>query len=140
MSYVVKIVQQVITWFYTKLLNFRGTRQLTQLPEQELHIDGISVLSVRGFRVSFFCQEVRYILTHENVRWTKEFIIYRLYSKCDDSAPERLKKVVMQDVFIPSIVPHVVSQNVRRKLLLEAYIDILKTKIVELGTDDTDAT
>lgn len=139
MRWVVKFVQQVTTWFYTKLLNLRGTRQLTQLPEQQLHIDGISVLSVRGFRVSFFCQEVRYILTHENVRWSKEFVIYRLYSTCDDSAPIRLRRVLTEDVFIPSIVPHMVRHSVRRKLLLEAYIDILKAKIMELGPDESDS-
>lgn len=136
MSWMTFLVQQVTTWFYIRLLKLRGTRTLERLPEQQLNIDGISVLSIRGFRISFFCQEVRYVLTHENVRWKKEYVIYRLYSTCDDSAPERLKKVVAEDIFIPSIVPHLISHDVRRKLLLEAYMDILRIKLLKLEPDE----
>lgn len=136
MKMIVSLMRNVVTWFYLQLLTYRGTRVLSKLPDHELQLDGISVMSVKGFRVSFYCQEIRYLLTHEKVKLTKEFKMYRLYAVYGDDVPERLKIVTSDEVYLPSIIPSMINQDLRRKLLLESYLDILSDRLNNLDTSE----
>lgn len=138
----IRLLEPIFTWFYLKVINYRGTSQMQVIPDYDLNIDGVSVASVRGFKVSFYCQEVRYVLSYSRVKLIKEFKVYRLYAVCDDEAPPLLKKIITTDVYLPALVPVLVKHELRRRILLEAYMDILQDRLDKLraseGFDDID--
>lgn len=135
MLLMIKILEPFLTWFYLKLINYRGTSIIYEMPVHDLEIDGISVVSVRGYNVGFFCQEIRYKLTYSHSSYSKEFVVYKLYAKCDEESPEILKRVIADVVHLPAIVPVFVHQHVRRRIMLEAYVDILKQRMMKLHED-----
>lgn len=128
----IRLLEPVVTWFYNKVITYRGTSLMQVRPEHELNIDGISVASVRGFKVNFYCQEVRYTLSYSKVKLVKEFKVYRLYAECDAQAPPLLRKIITNDVYLPNLVPALVKHDTRRRILLEAYMDILQERLNKL--------
>lgn len=105
------------------------------IPEKELDIDGINVVTVHGYTVNFYCQEIKYNLIHHRLRWTKEYVLFKMYSTAVGDAPDKLKQVISQDVYLPMIVPSFIPKDIRRRLILEAYIDVLTLRLNELEKD-----
>ena len=132
----IKMLEPVVTWFYHRVIAYRGTSLMQVCPEHELNIDGISVASVRGFNINFYCQEVRYTLSYSKVKLVKEFRVYRLYAKCDAQAPPLLKKIITDDVYLPNLAPGLVKHDITRRVLLEAYMDILQERLNKLKADE----
>ncbi len=132
MKILLHMVEQVYTWFYLKLLKYRGTRELTSIPEYLLRVDGISVITVSGYNVSLYCKEIKYQLRYSNTNYSPVFTIYKLYGLCDGHAPERLKTIIRDDVYLPRLFPTLLTLNTSRRLMLESYLDILRERLKHL--------
>lgn len=136
MKFLIRLMEPFLTYVYLKVINYRGTSLMYELPEEKLTEEDISVVSVDGYKVGFFCQEVRYKMEYSKTSFTREFVVFRLYAKVDDTAPEDLRIVTKDTVHLPTIVPGFVSMKLQRRLLLEAYVDILKTRICNIYNID----
>ena len=132
-----KWIKTVLSKFYLFLLHFGGVRLLKPIPENELELNGINVVTVKGYTVGFYCQEIKYSLTHHRLRWEKEYVLYRMYSVAVGNIPDKLKEIISRDVYLPMIVPSFLPNDIRKRLILEAYIDILSIRLVDLEANDT---
>lgn len=123
-------LQKVVDFLYSVLSKVKGHRATFQLPPNGDNLQPAMVVSIGGFVVSFYCQEFRYVTKYKNRFVTDNaFSTFKVYATTTVNAPEKLKKAIESDIYLPIPTNVPVKPGTVKKLLLETYFDILIQKL-----------
>jgi hypothetical protein len=122
----------LVTKIYTLILKVAGRRDSQMLPVNKEEVTGISVLSVHGYTVTFYCECITYLLKYQRFKRTKVLKVYRLYAQCSEDTPMRLKLATEEDIYLPEFMPELLDLRFHRRMLLESYIDIVNKRMFDI--------
>lgn len=122
----------IVTKVYSWILKLAGSRESEMLPVDKEEVTGISVLTMSGYSVTFYCECVTYLLKYERFKKTKVLKVYRLYAQCSEDTPMKLKLAIADDIYLPEFMPQYLHVQFHRRMLLESYIDIVNKRLLDL--------
>lgn len=124
------IINLFIKFFYIYMLNVKPARTVEQVKESNEDTTQLLVLSVKGFTTTFICQRIKYLVKYKNrLLNDEEFKIYKLSAAHSEEVPEALRSVLIEFHYLPSFKEIFISEEERRKIMIEAYIDLVTRKI-----------
>lgn len=122
----------IVTKVYSWILKLAGSRESEMLPVDKEEVTGISVLTMSGYSVTFYCECITYLLKYERFKKTKVLKVYRLYAQCSEDTPMKLKLAIAEDIYLPEFMPEYLHVQFHRRMLLESYIDIVNKRLLDL--------
>jgi hypothetical protein len=122
----------IVTKIYSLILKLAGSRESEMLPVDKEEITGISVLTMSGYSVTFYCECITYLLKYERFKRNKVLRVYRLYAQCSEDTPVRLKLATAEDIYLPEFMPELLHVQFHRRMLLESYIDIVNKRLAHI--------
>lgn len=124
------VLNTLIKFIYIYVFGIQLKRTVHQVEEDKSDTTQLLVISVKGFTTTFICQRIKYLVTYEN-RFlnNEEFKMYKLSAAHSDEVPQDLRKVLSEFHYLPSFKEILISEEDRRKIMIEAYIDLVTRKI-----------
>lgn len=123
-------IQKVIDFIYVILTKIKGKRKLAFFPLTKKVYTTLEVVTIYGYDIKIHCKCVAFKYVYKkNYLPTKRYYVYSAYGECDDKAPEALKKIIKTKIYFPRLVPFYVSAQANNKIIVEAYLDILISKL-----------
>lgn len=116
-------------FFYLLIFGRKTKRYVKLATEHESDTTELIVTTIRGFKTTFVCQRLTYNVIYENKLLPVEsFIIYRLSATHSEDVPADMKAALSAVHYLPSFNTFLCSEHGTRKLLIEAYIDLVIRK------------
>jgi hypothetical protein len=109
----------------------RGTNTVTEIKRPENALGDLRGFTVRGFEIAIYCHRREYHVRYS--RWyvpNRTLYSYNVFSVVGHDAPEPLRKACELDVDIPSLVHRWNFDSMIRIRQVNAYLDLLETRIV----------
>ena len=121
-----KSIKVIIAYIYFFLFGRFSTRTVEKVKEVEQDTSQMFVVSIKGFITTFYCKRIKFVVKH-NLWFLPDlyFKIYKLYATTTDDAPDKLKNALQEPCYLPNFNICSVNEFDRRKMLIQAYIDIL---------------
>lgn len=124
------LIQDILDKLYRRIYKYKGGRIIERTAEQHHDTEVLTVRSVKNYIVTIFCKEYRYAIKYRKFYWTGvDYPVYKLFAKTQGDVPEEVKRAFEEEIFLPSLPPRYVSDSMKRRLLVEAYIDLITVKI-----------
>lgn len=125
-----RLINIVVKFICIYILGIDLQRTVHQIKEEESDTTQLIVLSVKGFTTTFICQRIKYLVSYTNPFISdEEFKIYKLSAAHSEEIPKNLRKVLSEPHYLPSFKEILISEDIRRKIMIEAYVDLVTTKI-----------
>ena len=119
-------LQKLIDHLYISFIRFKGGRFIISHPGNSVELGSLTVHAFSGYEITVYCEKVQYHYIYPS-KWfsSKPLAVYCLYGKSSADTPESLKSLLKSRIYFPKLIPDEVSLKVHRRLLMEAYFDIL---------------
>jgi hypothetical protein len=120
------LIVKFYTWYTLHRLKRLGARTIHVSEEKPYDMTSVTVRSVRGYALSFYCQKVVYTFEYENSRRHQRKVVYKLYAEShEDVLPPRLKDVLTHQVCLPRLFSVLLDETTRRKIMLDIFVSVL---------------
>ena len=117
-------------FLYMVLFGIKPKRYVKLAIEHESDTTEFIIMSVKGFKTTFICQRLTYNVTYENKFLPPEsFKIYKLSAAHSEDIPDDLREVLSAVHYLPSFKSFLSSEHETRKILIEAYVDLVTREI-----------
>lgn len=102
-----------------------------KLPPSKNDTTSLHVKSLKGVEIRFHCKKTNFVIRNEHPYIPDyRYAVYTLSGECDENTcPPKLINVLKNQAHFPTLRPIFISENTRRKFLIETYISFLNSEL-----------
>ncbi len=121
---------EIFKFIIFNIFRYRPVKHVKMLNEKSTDTTELIVVSVKGFQTTFKCQKMTYKAVYESRLIPDEyFIVYKLSAVHSEDIPDNLRSVLSAVHYLPSFSRFYITEEDRRTMLLEAYVDLVSSEL-----------
>lgn len=131
MSSVKRIVSILFHYFFGAYEN----SSVERLPTNSEDTTTLHVKSLSGVTIRFYCKKTNFVIKNDHALIPDyKYSVYTLSGECGEgNCPTKLIDVLNNQAHFPTLRPIFISEETRRKFLIETYISFLNSELKQLS-------
>lgn len=125
-------IKSMITSFYKLYLWVRGESTVTELFRHSKIIGSVKREFVEGYTLEIFCRRRQYVKKYHGSYFRgRIYTVFDVYSQTQDNAPMYIQRASLITISFPPLAPPFVDEHYHCRILINAYLDMLRIKLKE---------
>lgn len=131
MSSVKRIVSILFHYFFGAYEN----SSVERLPFSSEDTTTLHIQTLNGVKIRFYCKKTNFVIKNEHPFIPDyKYSVYTLSGECaEGNCPVKLVNVLENQAHFPTLRPIFISEETRRKFLIETYISFLNSELKTLS-------
>lgn len=132
MSYLKRIISILFHYFFGVYEN----NTVERIPSSSSDTTSLHVQSLSGVSIRFYCKKTNFVIKNEHPYIPDyKYSVYTLSGECGEegSCPTKLINVLKNQAHFPTLRPIFISEETRRKFLIETYISFLNSELKQMA-------
>ena len=129
-------IKRVVSTLFHYFIGSYENSSVERLPTNSEDTTTLHVKSLGGVTIRFYCKKTNFVIKNEHSLIPDyKYSVYTLSGECGEGkCPEKLIKVLSNQAHFPTLRPIFISEETRRKFLIETYISFLNSELKQLST------
>jgi hypothetical protein len=128
------MIKNVISYIFHYVFGAYKKSRVIEIGENSEDLTSVHVRTVKGQSITLHCKRTNYLIRNQHFLIPDfKFSIYKLYGESSEQSPEKLKKVIQKVAFFPTLRPFFLSEQNRRKFLIETYVSLLTSELENIN-------
>ncbi len=126
-----RTLKSILNIIYRVFASFNGSIIVSRSFNHSKPIGSLRVITIDDYVIEVYCYKRQYLFKKaRSIFGDKNKIVYDLSCRIEGSAPEILLLASELKVTLPPLVPSFVDEDYHLKILVNAYLDILKHELL----------
>lgn len=129
-------IKRVVSIIFHYLFGSYEYSSVERLPTSSEDTTTLHVESMNGVKIRFYCKKTNFVIKNEHPYIPDyKYSVYTLSGECaDGNCPIKLVNVLKNQAHFPTLRPMFVTEETRRKFLIETYISFLNSELKQMAT------
>lgn len=129
-------IKRIVSIIFHYLFGSYEYSSVERLPTSSEDTTTLHVESMNGVKIRFYCKKTNFVIKNEHPYIPDyKYSVYTLSGECaDGNCPIKLVNVLKNQAHFPTLRPMFVTEETRRKFLIETYISFLNSELKQMAT------